>query len=57
MEVDGDLQAQPVPTDPERPAYEFEMPAAGGIRQRAFFTVEGDDISLYYGRTRIHGTD
>ena len=60
LEVDGDLQAQSallVPTDPERPDYEFEMPGAGGTRQRAFFTVEGDDVSLYYGRTRLHRTD
>lgn len=56
LEVEGTLDTESlllVPTEPEQPGYEFEIPNATGPRQRAFFEVS-DGVSLYYGRSRLH---
>lgn len=43
-----------VPTNPEKPGYEFEIPTMNGTRTRAQFDVHDDHVDLYYDRNRLH---
>jgi len=50
----GDESLVLLPTDPERPGYEFEVPTTTGVRKTATFEVHEDHVDLYYDRNRLH---
>lgn len=43
-----------LPTDPDRPGYEFEIPTMMGARKTATFELHDDHVDLYYDRNRLH---
>lgn len=46
-----------LPTDPEDPGYEFEMPTMTGARKDVTFEPHDGHVDLYYGRNRLHKRD
>jgi len=50
----GDRSMTLLPTDPERPGDEFEIPTMSGARRTAEFERHGDHVDLYYDRNRLH---
>lgn len=50
----GEQSAVLLPTDPEQPGYEFEVPTMAGHRTTVEFDVSGDGVDLYHDRNRYH---
>jgi len=43
-----------IPTDPEDPGYEFEIPTETGVRKSATFEPHEEHVDLFYDRNRLH---